>query len=284
MHINFFQEVKSDFMGRTGLAILLCLLALALLAPLMTHYRPEDYTGLIFQPPSARHWLGTNDVGQDVWTQLLYGARSSLLTGTGAAALAVLFSLLVGGSAALLGGVYDRVLMRMVDALLIIPPIIVVILVAAYLKPNLILLIIIISSFLWPAGARIVRSQTLTLKESMHVTAARSFGGGWVYVLKRHLVPEMGPVLTAIIIQSARRAVFMEAGLSFLGISDPALISWGKMMQNALQFTYLDVWKWWLLPPGFALSLTIMGFTFTGTALETVLNPRLRKEVHHAGD
>jgi len=284
MHINFFQEVKNNWMGRAGLAILLCLLALVLLAPLLTHYRPADYTGLIFEPPSPRHWLGTNDVGQDVWTQLLYGARGSLLTGGGAALLAVLFSLLIGGSAALLGGLYDRVLMRLVDALLVIPPVIVVILVASYLKPNLLLLIIIISVFLWPAGARVVRAQTLALKESMHVAAARSFGGSWLYVLKRHLAPEMGPVLTAIMIQFARRAVFMEAGLSFLGISDPSLISWGKMMQNALQFTYLDVWKWWLLPPGFALSLTIMGFTFTGTALETVLNPCLRKEVPHAGD
>ncbi|WP_027364855.1 ABC transporter permease [Desulfotruncus alcoholivorax] len=284
MHINILKEVKSDYMGRTGLTILLSLLALALLAPLLTHYRPEDYTGLIFQPPSARHWLGTNDVGQDVWTQLLYGARNSLLTGGGAAVLAVLFSLLTGGSAALLGGMYDRVLMRLVDAMLVIPPVIVVILTAAYLKPNLLLLIVIISVFLWPAGARMVRAQTLALKESMHVMAARSFGGGRTYVLKRHLAPEMGPVLTAIIIQFARRSVFMEAGVSFLGISDPSLVSWGKMMQDALQFTYLDVWKWWLLPPGFALSLTIIGFTFTGTALETVMNPRLRKEVHHAGD
>jgi peptide/nickel transport system permease protein len=284
MHINIFKEVKRDFMGRTGIVILLSLLGLALLAPLLSHYRPQEYSGLIFQPPSARHWLGTNDVGQDVWAQLLYGARNSLLAGCGAAGLAVFISVLAGGSAALLGGVYDRLLMRLVDALLVIPPIIVVILAAAYLKPNIFLLIVLIAIFLWPAGARMVRAQALTLKESTHVYAARSFGAGWKYLLRCHIAPEMGSVLAAIMIQFARRAVFMEAGLSFLGISDPSLISWGKMMQSALEFTYLDVWKWWLLPPGFALSLTIMGFTFTGTALETIMNPRLRKEVHHAGD
>ena len=112
-----------------------------------------------------------------------------------------------------------------------------------YLKPNiflLIILIILIAIFLWPAGARIVRTQALTLKESTHVYAARSFGVGWKYLLRCHIAPEMGPVLAAIIIQLVRRAVFMEAGLSLLGIFDPSLISWGKMMQSVLEFTYLD--------------------------------------------
>ncbi|MFZ5648929.1 MAG: ABC transporter permease [Bacillota bacterium] len=284
MHINYWREVKKNNLGRAGLAILFVMASLAVMAPLLSQHLPDEYTGSIFHPPSAQHWLGTNDVGQDICARLFYGARTSLAVGLGVAFLSLFLSLLTGGSAALLGGLYDRILMRLVDALIVIPPVIVVILVAAYLKPGMLLLIVLLSAFLWPGGARVVRAQTLSLRERMHVTAAGTFGAGRLYLLMRHIVPDLGPVLTAVLIQNARRAVFMEAGLSFLGISDPALISWGKMMQYALKFSYLEVWKWWLLPAGIALSLTITGLTLTGFTLEDILNPRLRKEVNHAGN
>lgn len=284
MHINHWREVKQSNLGRAGLAILFIMVSLAVMAPLIAHHQPHEYTGSIFHPPSAQHWLGTNDVGQDIWAHLLYGARTSLAVGLGVAFLSLFLSLLTGGSAALLGGLYDRLLMRLVDALIVIPPVIVVVLVAAYLRPSLLLLIVLLSSFLWPGGARVIRAQTLSLKERMHVAAASTFGAGRMYLLMRHIFPDLGSILTAVLIQNARRAVFMEAGLSFLGISDPSLISWGKMMQYALKFSYLEVWKWWLLPAGFALSLTITGLTLTGFTLEAILNPRLRKEVNHAGN
>jgi peptide/nickel transport system permease protein len=278
MHINYWREVKRDNFGRIGIIIFIVLVLLAVLAPLLTGYRPGTYTGSIFKPPSAQYWLGTNDVGQDIWTHLLYGTRTSLTVGCGVALLSAVFSLLIGGTAALFGGYYDRIVMRLVDALIVIPPVIIVILAAAYLKPNLFLLILLLSLLIWPGGARIIRAQTLVLKDRMHVKAARTFGAGWLHLLSRHIVPDFGPVLIAVMIQDARRAVFMEAGLSFLGISDPSMLSWGIMIQHALKFTYLNVWQWWLLPPGFALSLTIMSLTFMGFALEKILDPRLRKQ------
>jgi len=284
MHVNYFFEVKRNPAGRAGLALLLLILAPALLAPVLSAYQPAEYTGDIFSPPTAQYRLGTNDVGQDVWSQLLYGARTSLAVACGTAALSTFLSLLVGGTCAYFGGLYDRFWMRLVDTLIVIPPVIVAILAAAYLRPNALLLVLLLSSFFWPGGARIIRAQALTLKEKMPVTAARTFGAGWVHIMRSHIVPDLGPILTAVMIQDARRAVFMEAGLSFLGIADPAMVSWGKMMQQALAFTYLEVWKWWLLPTGFALSLTLTGFTFTGLALESALNPRLRKEVRHVAE
>lgn len=129
-----------------------------------------------------------------------------------------------------------------------------------------------------------IRAQTLTLKERMHVSASKTFGAGPSHLLLRHIIPDLGPILVATMIQDARRAVFMEAGLSFLGISDPSVMSWGKMMQYARVFTYLEVWKWWLLPTGIALSITLIGLSFIGFALESALDPRLReREVGHDG-
>ncbi|TEB07814.1 Oligopeptide transport system permease protein OppC [Pelotomaculum schinkii] len=283
MHINYWQEIKQDSLGRGGVTLIVLVVAMGVFAPLLTSYQPSGYAGPVFSPPSLRHWLGTNDVGQDIWTHLLYGARTSLAVGCGVGLLSTMLSIVAGGTAALCGSLYDRVLMRLADALIIIPPVIVVILAAAYLRPNTMLLVVLLSALLWPGGARVVRAQTLSLKEKMSVSAARTFGASWSHLLFRHIVPDLGPVLVAVIIQDIRRAMFMEAGLSFLGVSDPSMISWGKMMQQALKFVYLDAWKWWLLPAGLFLSITVTGFTFTGFALETYLNPRLRREVKHAG-
>ncbi len=280
--ISFRRAIQLNKTGCLGLAVLLVITLFALAAPLFTRYDPHAYTGLIFQRPSSQFWLGTNDVGQDVWSNLLYGARTSLIVGFGAASLSLLFSVLIGCLAAFLGGVCDHVLMRLVDVILAIPPIILILLIAAYLKPNLFILILLLSVFLWPSGARIVRSQVLLLKSSAHINAARTFGADLFYLIWRHIVPEMGPTLSVLLIQNAKKAVFMEAGLSFLGVSDPTMISWGKMMQQALKFCYLDVWKWCLLPAGMALSLNITGLMLISFSLESVLNPRLRKDDEYA--
>lgn len=121
-----------------------------------------------------------------------------------------------------------------------------------------------------------MRAQALSLKERGHVAAARSFGAHHFYIAWRHIVPDLGPILLVDFIYSVRRAVFMEAGLAFLGITDPTVVSWGMMMRDALSFSYLNVWQWWLVPTGVALSLTIIGLTFVGHAAEPVIEPRLR--------
>jgi peptide/nickel transport system permease protein len=167
--------------------------------------------------------------------------------------------------------------MRFVDAMISMPAIVIALLVASFIRPSLLMLIALISLLSWPEGTRVIRAQVLSLKETGHVHAARTFGAGWLHILRSHIVPELGPILAAIMIQDARRAIFMEAGMSFLGVSNPSMVSWGKMMHQALGFSYLDVWKWWLIPTGVALSATIMGLSFIGSALETALDPRLER-------
>ncbi len=278
MHISLKREIKRSHFGQAGLALLALVVIAAAIAPLLTAYDPDQQTAASLLAPSADHWLGTNHVGQDIWSQLLYGARTSLAVGFGVGILGLILSIIFGVSSALIGGIYDQIIMRIVDALIVIPMIIMVILVAAYIRPDLFILILLLAALSWQGGARVIRAQALSLKESGHIGAARAMGAGRFYVARRHIVPDLGPILLVEFIYGVRRAVFIQAGLAFLGIGDPMLVSWGTMMRDAMSFSYLNVWQWWLIPAGVALSLTIIGLTFVSHAAESVLDPRLRGE------
>jgi len=278
MHIDLKKEIQQGHTGKTGLVILLLIIAIAVLAPLLSRYDPNQQTATSLLSPSYSHWLGTNHVGQDIWSQLLYGARTSLLVGFGVGILSLMLSILCGVSAALIGGLYDKIVMRIVDAFIVIPMVVVVLLVAAYIRPDLPVLILLLAALSWQGGARVIRAQSLSLKERGHVNASRTFGASRLYIARRHIVPDLGPILLVELIYGVRRAVFIEAGLAFLGIGDPMLVSWGMMMRDAMKFSYLNVWQWWLVPAGVALSLTIIGLTFISHAAESVLDPRLRGE------
>lgn len=277
MHIQPLNELRKNLSWRITSKILIALILLAIFAPWLAPVDPNRQTREAFQSPSVDHFLGTNHVGQDNWSRLVYGARTSLMVGFSVALLATLIGVLVGGTTALRRGLYDLILMRVVDALLIIPAIVILILITAYLKPTLALLVVLISIFSWPAGARIVRAQTLSLKERAHIWAARSFGGSRGYILRRHILPELGPILVVEFIHNFRRAVFMEAGLAFLGICDPMTVSWGAMIKNAVDYSYMNAWLWWLIPAGGALSATILSLAWIGHSLEPILEPRLKE-------
>ena len=277
MHIDVKREIKKSPMGKIGLIILVTIIAMAIIAPFWSPYDPFHQSATSLLPPSLEHWLGMNHVGQDIWSQLVYGARTSLMVGFSVGALATLLATAAGVSAALIGGLYERIVMRVIDTLIIIPMVIVVILISAYIRPGIVTLILLLSIFSWQGGARIIRAQALSLKEKGHIAAARSFGASWFYIAWRHIIPDLGPILLVDFVYNVRRAVFLEAGLAFLGISDPNVMSWGTMMRDALSYVYLDVWKWWLIPPGIALSLTIIGLTFVGHAAEPVIEPRFRE-------
>jgi len=278
MHIDVKKEIRQSGIGRAGVVILALVVFIALFAPLISSYDPLQQSIDSLLSPSTSHLLGTNQVGQDIWSQLLYGARTSLLVGFGVGMLSLLLSTIFGLSSALIGGLYDQIVMRIVDAFIVVPMVVVVILVAAYIKPDIPMLILLLSVLSWQGGARVIRAQALSLKERGHISASRAFGAGRLYIAWRHIVPDLGTILLVEFIYGVRRAVFMEAGLAFLGIGDPMLVSWGVMMRDAMSFSYLNVWQWWLVPAGVALSLTIIGLTFVSHAAELVLDPRLRGE------
>lgn len=279
MHINYWGAVKGTAAGRIGMGLLLAAVAAGVLAPLWPQ-APDVFSQASLQPPSAAHWLGTNDVGQDVMAQLLHGARRSVGVALTAGVLTAVLSLLVGAGAAFGGRRIDAVLMRLTDAMLAVPTIVIVIVLAAYIPLRFTGMVLVIALTGWATGARIVRAQVLLLRDKAHVLAARTFGASPGHILLRHVLPDIAPVLMVAVIQSARRAALLEAGLAFLGVGDPTAISWGVMLQQALGFYYTPAWSWWLLPPGIALALTLLAFVLLGSVLEPLLDPRLRRDEH----
>ena len=260
-----------------GLALIGVVVLVALLAPLLTPYDPRAISSSALAQPSGRHWLGTDVPGRDIFAQLVYGARASLIVAVVASTLAMTGAILVGVLPALLGGFADTLSNRAVVFLLALPGLPLLILIGSLAVDQRLAVILVISFLGTAPNARILRGQAVTLRERGYIAAARGFGGGPLYVLRRHLVPGLAPLIVVGFVTWAGVAVGLEAGLAFLGLGDPSGISWGLMMNRALsqQVIYFSpMWTWWVLPPGLAITVTVLGFTFVGVALEPSFNPR----------
>ena len=271
------MSVLRSPMVLAGAGILLVLITAAVLAPQLAPYRPEALAGGALQPPSGDHLLGTNHLGQDIFSQVIWGGRDSLTVAGGAAALAVTAGTLVGVGAALLGGVADTVAMRVVDVFLGIPRLPLLVLVAAMVGANRVSLTMVIAAMTWPIVARVLRSRAMSLRQRGFMSAARGFGGGLGYLMARHLVPALGPLMISSFILVASNAVLLEASLAFLGLGDPSGTSWGLMLNKALLqpgLYFTPVWLWWVLPAGFAITAAVLGLSFLGVGLEPLINRR----------
>lgn len=271
--------------GGIGFAIVGTIALIALLAPWLVTFRHTALAGAPLEPPSAEFRLGTNGLGQDVYSQLVLGARLSmtiaLLAGVGTLGIGAS----VGLTAGWLGGRVDAVLMRIVDLVLAVPRLPLLILVGAYIGPSVVSIAVVISLTSWPGGARVIRSQVLSLRERTHLRASTGFGAGTFHVLRRHVVPELGLILVAGLIGAAGRAVMIEAGLAFIGLGDPTQSSWGQMLRSAINYSglfFTDAWLWWMVPPIIAISLLLLGMTFVGISVEERINPRLSRHARRA--
>ena len=266
-------------MGILGAILLGGSVLVAVFAPLFTPYSPTASSGTPFSRPSPGHPLGTNDVGQDLLAQLLFGARLSLVIALTAAAISVLLGLLVAVVAGYYRGLAETVLMRIVDLMLGFPFLMLVIVLAAFFGRGLGTTIGVLATVLWARPARVLRSQVLKLRELDHVMAARAMGASGWWVIARHIVPRITPLAAAQFVRVANIAVMLEASLSFLGLGDPSRISWGTMLYfaNARSAFLTDAWRWWILPPGLALTVVVLGLAFLGYAVEEWADPRLRR-------
>lgn len=249
----------------------------AAFAPLLAPYGSHAIAGPSLAGPSVHHLLGTNDVGQDLFSQLIWGARAAAVVALPAAAAAMAIGLAVGGLAGLVGGWVDVLVTRILDLFLALPVLPLLILIAALVGPSQIAVIVLIAAGAWPSIARVLRSQALTLSQRGHVRAARGFGAGPLYVLRRHLAPALGPMLVANFVYWAGTAIILQSGLAFLGLSDPTQVSWGGILNEALTHEgvyFTSEWIWWVLPAGLAIMIVSTGLAFLGLAFEPRFNPR----------
>jgi oligopeptide/dipeptide ABC transporter ATP-binding protein len=271
-------------MGVIGAAMLAVALIVAVFAPFIAPYDPYENVPVtitdIYQPPSPEHLLGTDDGGKDVLSSLIYGARVSLLVGFSAAAIALVIGGLVGIVAGYRGGVVGSGLMRITDFFLVIPDLALQIVLVAIIGPSLGTIILVIGALGWTTTARLVRSQTLSVRERKYVMRARAIGAPDSHILRRHIFPMVLPLMLANMVLVISLAILSESSLAFLGLGDPTVISWGQMLNFAFDRGAVSAGAWWaLLPPGFAIVWVVLATTLLGTALEDALNPRLKR--HH---
>jgi len=231
--------------------------------------------------PAAGHRRALhNDIGQDNFSQIIWGTRSSLGVAVGAASLAITIGVLLGVGAGLVGGWPDILLMRSIDLFMAMPILPLLMMIAALAGSSRAVLIVVIGMLAWPFTARILRSQTLSLRQRGFIGAAAGFGASRLHVIRRHLVPALGPIIITGFVSIAGVAVALDAGLAFLGLGDPTGVSWGLVLNRALRHPglyFTPLWTWSVLPAGFAITLAILAFTFVGIGLEARLNPRLAR-------
>jgi peptide/nickel transport system permease protein len=271
---------SKNALGITGLVILVFFVLLALFADVLV---PEERlsvtraTGAPLQAPSSEFPLGTDELGRSVLDLVIQGSQISLLVGFLATAISMLLGSLVGVVAGFFGRWTDVVLMRLTDWFLVIPFLPLAIVLAAVLGRSIWIIAFVIGITTWPGTARIVRAQVLTLKQRPYVERARALGASNWHLIKRHILPNVFPLIFANTILVVAVAILTETTLSFLGLGDPLSISWGTILEFAFEEGAISLGAWWyLVPPGLCIVLVVLGFTMCGYALDEVLDPRLR--------
>jgi peptide/nickel transport system permease protein len=277
------RKYFSKRMGVVGAAMLGIVVLAAIFAPLIAPYDPyarlQAQPSDILQPPSAAHILGTDDAGKDVFSQLIYGARVSLLVGFTASLMTMLIGTTVGLVAGYYGGRVDNLLMRVVDFLLVIPDLPLALVIIAVWGRGLPKIIFVIAILGWTYTARLVRAQTLTVKERQYITRAKAIGAGSRRIILRHILPQVMPIIVAQAVLDISASILAESSLSFLGLGDPTLVSWGNMLNFAFERAISRQAWWFLLPPGFAILWVSLAVILIGTAIEEIVNPRIKS--HH---
>lgn len=227
--------------------------------------------------PSGTHWLGSDNLGRDLLSRIIYGARISMVVGVGVPLIATVISLLVGGVSGYIGGKYDLVVQRFVDAWMAFPGLIIILTVMAIVGPGLMQVVVVLGVQLGlGGGSRTMRGAVIAIRENVYFEAARSIGASPSGVLTRHVLPNIMPVILVLLSTRMAGAILTEAGLSFLGYGiPPPMPSWGGMLSGAGR-RYMLVAPWMALWPGIALSLVIYGVSMFGDAVRDLLDPRLR--------
>lgn len=258
--------------GAIGAVILLLLLAIAVLAPFAAPYHPLQQTTASLAPPSSQFLFGTDNIGRDIFSLILYGAQSSLLVGFGGALAALLVGGVVGIAAGYFRGPVEIVLMRVIELFQTLPVIMLVLFAVALFGSNFWLLIAAVALAIWPMEARLIYGQYLSLRDRDFVSAARVAGLSTPHIMLREILPNaMQPVIVQVALD-ASAAILIEAGLGFLGLSDKSMVSWGQLLYVAQE--YMDTAWWMSVFPGTAICLAVIGLNMFADGLNELFDPR----------
>jgi peptide/nickel transport system permease protein len=286
--MKYLKQFLQHRMGMIGFSILIIFVFTAIFAPIVAPFNPYESdeptdTHDVFASPSSKHILGKDDIGKDVLSSVIYGARISLLVGILASTIIIVLGGVIGMIAGYYGGNIDVILMRIVDAVLVIPQLPLMLVIIAVVGRGIVNIILVIGLLSWSYMARIVRAQVMSIKNRTFVMRAKSIGVGQTRIMIRHILPQVVPMIFAEATLDVSFAIISEATLSFLGLGDPTLISWGTMLHRAFLRGAVTREAWWvILPPGMAIALIALSFTFLGNSLQAIINPRLK--THHLFD
>lgn len=270
---GFWARFRSQRAAATGAVMLVALVLVALGAEGMAPYSPFATSDEVLLPPSASHLLGTDDLGRDLFSAVIHGTRVSLLVGVGSVLIATLIGVAIGGVAGYAGGLVDDVLMRFTELFQIVPRFFLALIVVALFGSSVWLIVLLLGLTYWTGTARLLRSQVLTLRTRDYVLAARVVGVSEASILLRHVLPgALPPVITQAALHVGS-AILIEAGLSFLGLGDRNVVSWGALLNDAQQFVRQ---AWWMSAfPGLAITLTVLALNLVADGLNEASNRRL---------
>jgi len=269
------RQFRKNRAAEISLYLIVGFIITAVLAEAFSPYDPFTLGDDTLLGPSAGHWMGTDDLGRDTLSRVIYGARVPLLVGFLATATSMLLGILIGSFSGYFGGRTDVILMRATEYVLVVPRFFLALLVVAMLGTGVMKIVLVIGLLGWPEVARVVRAQFLTLREREFVLAARAIGASHIKVIFGEILPNAIPPAVVVASILVARAILLEAGLSFLGLGDPNLISWGSLLSEAQERIGVSVWL--AVFPGTALSLLVLCVTVFGDGINDVLNPKLGK-------
>ncbi|MGQ0570544.1 MAG: ABC transporter permease [Armatimonadota bacterium] len=272
---SFVQRFGRNRAAVGGVVALGLLIGAALLAGVLGGPSPRTMSENALASPSRQHPFGTDDLGRDIWTGALHGARVSLLVGVLAATTSGVIGILIGSVAGFYGGRLGDILMRTTEFFLVIPTFLLALVLVAVTRPSIWNIILTIGVLGWPSTARLVRAEFLSLREREFVMAARAIGADSRRILFRQILPNAAPPIIVNTSLGVAAAILVEAGLSFLGLGDPNLFSWGLMLRNSREFLRM---AWWMPTfPGLAIFITVLSLNLVGDGLNDALNPRMRQ-------
>lgn len=270
--LNMFRANRAALLG---LILIALIVLMALFAPLIARCDPNalDLVNMR-QPPSWEHWLGTDDLGRDVFARVVYGSRVSLLIGFVPSIISLILGTTLGLMAGYMGKHVDALIMRLADIVLAFPSLLLAMVVMYTLGASLLNMFIALSIINWAGTARVVRAQTLSLKEKEFVEAARSMGVSRWRIALRHILPNCLPNLIVLFTLDIPGAIMWESSMSFLGVGDPNTASWGLMVSQGKSYAHMCPWL--ILAPGLAILITVMAFNFLGDGLRDAIDPYMK--------